>query len=126
SVKKNLLLRIFVQGIKADYSDVLNLPEAIVRNVSRRYPGGMNLEWLEWLLLRGDERIIKGFHIKFGPSEFSRSGNAIMILKEEDSWGVPNKHASRGKHNFITDAIDTILSSNKLIRIFEKRMKNAF
>lgn len=123
---KKTMMTVVVQGIKSDYSDVFALSEAETLNISKRYPGGQTLPWLEWLLEKGDTRFIKEYVIEFGSFlDRSRSGGAIMVHDEDETWGVPTEHASRGLSNFLTDAIEVALKSDKMVQIFQNRIANA-
>ncbi len=75
---------------------------------------GYKLPWLEWLLLRGSDKIVKNFEVAFGSSQYSRSGMAIMKASS-GSWRVPPQFAGTSKNNWTTRAIskaeDAIKSS---------------
>lgn len=68
---------------------------------------GYYLPWLEWLLLKGNNPIIKKFEVKLGPNPKSRTGNAIMI-KSSSNWSVPSAFAGTTTNNWFTRALDTI------------------
>lgn len=61
------------------------------------------IPWLEWLLTRGTEIVIGGFHVTNGQFETSRSGQAVMTKK--GSFGVDGEHSGTVSDNFITRAI---------------------
>lgn len=65
---------------------------------------GYKLPWLEWLLLRGADNIVKNYEVEFGPSQYSRSGMAIM-KSSSASWRVPPQFAGTAKYNWTTRAI---------------------
>lgn len=68
---------------------------------------GYKLPWLEWLLLRGSDRIIKNYEVSFGPYDNSRSGMAIM-KSSKSSWRVPPQFSGTSKDNWTTRAISKI------------------
>lgn len=75
-------------------------PDAFVVDDIRGY----KLPWLEWILLRGTDSIVKNYEVEFGPSQYSRSGMAIMKASS-GSWRVPPQFAGTSKYNWTTRAI---------------------
>jgi len=69
---------------------------------------GYTLPWLEWLLLRGNDILVKEFSVKYTTSNRSRSGMAIMEPSDGTNWRVPAQFAGTQTNNWITRAIDTI------------------
>lgn len=68
---------------------------------------GYSLPWLEWLLLRGNSVIVKGYSVQFGPNPNSRSGSAVMVSSDQ-SWRVPPQFVGDAKNNWTTRAIEKI------------------
>lgn len=87
--------------IKADFADILGLPEATVVDMARGY----SLPWFEWLLLDGSKTIIPNHNVVFGPNSRSRTGGAIMRVSST-SWKVPSEFAGTISDNWITRSID--------------------
>lgn len=79
-----------------DFSDLLSLPEA-KNNVEDNYV----IEWLSWLLERGDSIIIDNYHIEYGP--FGRSGEGHMVIG--GVWHVDKLIAGNIKNNWLTRAL---------------------
>jgi hypothetical protein len=86
-----------------DFGGVLNTDAAMVVDEK----GGYKLPWLEWLLLRNNEFIIKNYEIQLGPNPASRTGNAIMV-ESNDSWRVPPAFAGSQENNWITRALEKV------------------
>lgn len=86
-----------------DFGGVLNSDAAIVVDAK----GGYKLPWLEWLLLRNNEFIVKNYEIQLGPNPSSRTGNAIMV-KSNDSWRVPPAFAGSKESNWTTRALEKV------------------
>ena len=84
-----------------NYSDVVSLPEAIF--VTEK---GVKLEWLRWLLLEGDKRIVSNYFFK--KSSRGRAGGGIMAQRQNASWGVPSQFAGTENNNFATRALEGI------------------
>jgi hypothetical protein len=99
--------------VPSDFSGIVDDPNAFVIDNDRGY----SLPWLEWLLLRGGEIIVRGFDIKYGSNPRSRSGEAIMVSSNKN-WRVPPQYAGTIKNNWITRALslveDKILDNIKL------------
>lgn len=92
-----------LQMIPSDFNDVINLPEATL--ITEK---GTDLNWLEWLLLFGNQTIIKDYTVKMGPNTRSRTGLAIMTGAIAGKWGVPSEFAGVQSNNWITRAIDSV------------------
>lgn len=71
---------------------------------------GYSLPWLEWLLLKGNEIIVKNYSVKYGSFGYSRSGMAIMT-PSSDSWRVPPQFSGTEKDNWTTRAINSVETS---------------
>lgn len=98
------------------FNGLLNDPSAIVDDTARGY----SLPWLEWLLLRGNQTIVKKYNVKFGPSASSRTGNAVMVASD-NSWRVPAEFAGTQNNNWTTRAVDRIEKS--LTDLIQKTME---
>ncbi len=93
-----------ITAIRSDYSDVLSQSEAIYST-----DAGTMIQWLEWLLLEGDRKIIKDFKISTDYNNLSRTGlGKIMVKSNKSSWGVPPEFAGFAGNNFVTRSLDTI------------------
>jgi hypothetical protein len=84
---------------------------------------GYSLPWLEWLLLKGNQIIVKNYEVKLGSNPRSRSGDAIMIASSS-SWRVPPQFAGTIKDNWTTRALSTIETkiSNLIKTTFESNI----
>ena len=86
-----------------DFGGVLNIDAAMVVDDK----GGYRLPWLEWLLLKNNEFIVKNYEVQLGPNSSSRTGNAIMV-KSNDSWRVPPAFAGSQESNWTTRALEKV------------------
>jgi hypothetical protein len=78
-----------------DFANILGLPEVSISIV------GGKLEWLRWLLERGNEMIVVGY--EYSPrSGFGRSRGGVMT--EGTSWRIPPSYSGTPDDNFITRA----------------------
>jgi hypothetical protein len=86
-----------------DYGGALGDASALVVDDQRGY----SLPWLEWLLLKGNQIIVRDFSVKFGSNANSRSGDAIMV-PSSSSWRVPPEFAGTITDNWTTRALSKI------------------
>jgi hypothetical protein len=95
-----------------DINGIINDPSAIMEDTTRGY----SLPWLEWLLFKGNQTIIKGYSVKLGPNNNSRTGNAIMVTSNS-SWRVPAEFAGTVSDNWTTRAVERLeLNIYKIIQ----------
>jgi hypothetical protein len=92
--------------VKKDFSDLLSLGAATINTEK-----GVQLNWLEWLLVQGDTVIISNYDFILGPSPYSRTGMGIMRERSGGSWRVPPEYAGTVNNNWITRAIDSAAQS---------------
>jgi hypothetical protein len=86
-----------------DYGGALGDTSAFVVDDQRGY----SLPWLEWLLLKGNQIIVRDFAVKFGPNPNSRTGDAIMV-PSSSNWRVPPEFAGTITDNWTTRALSKI------------------
>lgn len=89
--------------IPSDFSGVVGSEESVVVDNMRGY----SLPWLEWLLLKGSQIIVRDYEVKVGSNPYSRSGDAIMVSSSKN-WRVPPEFAGTVTDNWTTRALSTI------------------
>lgn len=89
--------------IPSNFDGIVNSEEAVVTDEMRGY----SLPWLEWLLLKGSQIIVRNYEVKFGSNPYSRSGDAIMVSSSKN-WRVPPEFVGTVTDNWITRALSTI------------------
>ncbi len=123
-------------AFRADFADAMNSGAATYRTSgSRRFPGGVNLPWLQWLLFDGDRVVIPDYDIlvagaapptgyakrKVSRFSASRTGKAVMVKRDYtgrsrhhasqgrtgSGWRVPPEYAGTASRNWLTEAADT-------------------
>lgn len=82
---------------------------------------GYSLPWLEWLLLKGNSPIIKGYSVKFGNNSNSRTGDAIMI-SSNSSWRVPTEFVGSQTDNWTTRALAQI--EDKIMNLIQSSIED--
>lgn len=118
---------ITVGAIVADFSDVLNHPEATITTDK-----GEVLPWLHWLLLEGDRIIIADYNIRFGnysSNKFnSRSEQAIMYKSGTGMWRVPPQYSGTANNNWLTRAIFDVSAAyvDMVGQVIQEKIEAAF
>jgi hypothetical protein len=98
-VNKNLVGGVYLNFIGSTFSDLLSLEEGYVDTEK-----GEKLHWLDWLLNRGFQTLVIGYHFMVKVDDpNSRSGGGIMVKR--GTWRVPPEFAGTIDDNFITRAI---------------------
>ena len=109
-----------INMIKSDYSDVLSASAATITDSGT----GSRVPWLEWLLLRGGDVLVKDYEIQIGPNPRSRTGMAIMVSSNSD-YRLPAKFAGTESNNWVYRAIskiDDATMQNIVKRALEKNL----
>lgn len=96
-----------INMIKSDYSDVLSSQNANIIDANT----GSVVPWLEWLLLRGGDILVKDYEVKFGPNPRSRTGMAIMVSSNRN-YRIPPQFAGTPNNNWVYRAISKIDDSS--------------
>jgi hypothetical protein len=106
-----------LQAIRGDYSDVFSAAEAI--QITNK---GTTLEWLQWLLTRGDTTIIREYDVAEVPGKRGRSGGLLTMQENKFArWSVPSEYAGTAHNNWITKIVDSI----PLDYIVEQKIKRS-
>tara|TARA_B100001769_G_C22092634_1_gene589325 strand:+ start:287 stop:928 length:642 start_codon:yes stop_codon:yes gene_type:complete len=117
-VGKSLKGGIVIEAIQSDnISNIIYADEAYV--FDRK---GYSMPWLEWLLLRGNSVLVKGYEVKYGPSPFSRSGNGIMVNSNQD-WRVPPEYKGTAGDNWTTRAISRL--DREIVSIIKRNIEKS-
>lgn len=99
-----------------DFNGVLSDSAAIVQDNARGY----SLPWLQWLLLEGNNIIVKKYDVELGTYPGSRSGGAIMVSSNK-SWRVPPEFVGTQRNNWTTRAISKI--DDKIMNLMKKEIE---
>jgi hypothetical protein len=82
---------------------------------------GYVLPWLEWLLLKGNEVLVKNYSVNYTSSSRSRSGMALMV-KSDRGWRVPPNFTGSENNNWITRAVKK--SESQIISAIKNNIEN--
>jgi len=99
-----------------DFANVLAL-EAGKVNAKHKKDGPYTMHWLDWLLNRGDEPIVKGYQYVEGSR--GRSGKGIMEKGDAEVWRVPPEYSGTEDENFITRALQSDNMINEMNEILK-------
>lgn len=103
--------------IKSDFSDILSLPESVViDDIS-----GSSIPWLRWLLLEGNQILVRNYTVQMGNNPRSRTGSAIMVSSQKINWRVPAQFAGTINNNWVTRAIERL--DDSLLQQIEKELE---
>ena len=106
-----------ISMIKSDYSDVLGAAGATITDAET----GSFVPWLEWLLLRGGDILVKDYEVLVGPNPRSRTGMAVMVSSKKD-YRMPAKFAGTESNNWVYRAISR-LDDSKMQNIIQKALE---
>ena len=112
-------------SVYLDVVDVLDELKLVKLGIQQTKKG-KDLNWIEWLLVRGNEIIIDEYQILFSSNRFqgwSRTGEAIMAKGANQRWSVPTLHSGTINDNWVTKAIAQM--STELIAIIEQEYARA-
>jgi hypothetical protein len=103
---RGITCKLYLNMVADGYHSVLSMMES--HYVTEK---GVNIPWLQWLLMQGDAKLVMGYDVKWNPqhSGYSRTGTALMIRSKEKRWGIPPEYAGNFDNNFVTRALDTII-----------------
>lgn len=94
-----------------DFANLLTLPQGYTTY------SGVNLHWLEWMLLRGDEIIVVGY--EYNPKTgIGRTGLGNMV--PGNGFRVPPQYSGTKDNNFITRALIGPEQEKDITKIFQK------
>ena len=103
----------------ASFQNVLSISGSSISYLSKTYKQNVTLEWLDWLINRGDEIIVGNF--SFDPSGKGRAGSGRM--KKGGSWRVSPRYAGTESDNFITRALQNDSLQEEMAVVIEKTIK---
>lgn len=81
---------------------------------------GFDVDWLEWILVRGNQIVVYDYVVDYGWPSHSRTNDAIM-LKYPGVWQVPSQFSGVKEDNFITRSIEK--ASKEIEDIILKNMQ---
>lgn len=101
-----------------DIGGVINTAQAQVNDTERGYV----LPWLEWLLLKNNQILVRNYEVQLTSNPRSRSGMALMVSSDKN-WRVPPAFAGSATNNWTTRAAARI--ENNVYSIIRKHIEAA-
>jgi hypothetical protein len=103
-----------------NFANVLSVSGSTVDYFSKRNKENVTLEWLDWLLTRGDAIIVGKFH--FEPTAGrGRTGGGRM--EKGGSWKINSQFSGTVSDNFISRALEGKSIRGKMTKIIEQTIK---
>ena len=103
-----------------DFNEALSISGSTIDYFSKTYNQLVSIEWLDWLLTRGDSIIVSDFHFESGSE--GRSGEGSM--KPGKTWRISPRYAGTSSDNFITRAINKKATQKKIIKVVKAEIKS--
>ena len=103
----------------SDFSDVLGISEGVVEYFSKKYEGMVKLDWLNWLLTRGDD-IIVGDYSFIERTGSGRSGLGAMAAG--GLFRIPPEYSGTEADNFITRTLLSEAVTDKILQVVEQHI----
>jgi hypothetical protein len=126
---KDLNMVINIEAIRADYSDVLNLPLSKYISVnndsrSKRFGTATEINWLKWLLLEAETITISNWTVEQVDGVRRRSarsglGGLIMRPSKSKNWTMPGI----GKINFVDNILESSAFQDRVLDIIVNKTK---
>lgn len=107
-----------------DYKNLLGVDGSTTTYFSKYYKKMVTLDWLDWLVRRGDEIIVAGFHVEYG--NHGRSGKAKMKKSTGSSWKVDSAYSGTVSDNFISRSLNDPSVRNSMLKVLNKMMNDYF
>jgi len=114
----NLVGGLTVTVQPADFRNLLGLPISPIKYQSKKQKKMVSLDWLDWLLYRGDKIIVQNYRVEAGP--FGRSGLAKMKGKQGSMWRVDPAYSGTVDDNFVTRALDDPLARHDILVVLDR------
>lgn len=109
----------FIGMIDDDWEDVLNADGA-----TYEAENGSIIRWLDWLLLEGRRKIVRGYQVEFGPFGRTKIAHMVVTDRASESWGIPPEHAGTTNNNFVTRALEEANLEEVILGIIQEEFEN--
>ena len=107
-----------------DYKNLLGIDGSTTTYFSKYYKKMVTLDWLDWLVRRGDEIIVAGFYVSYGAH--GRSGKAKMKKSSGGIFKVSAEYSGTISDNFISRALNDPSVRNSLLKVMNKLLNENF
>ena len=107
-----------------DFSNISNMPDSSIKYYSKRYNRIVNLDWLDWLLNRGEEVIVSDYIVEYG--SHGRSGKAKMKRSTGAAWKIDSAYSGTADDNFISRSLNDPSVRNNILKVLNQLMNQYF
>lgn len=102
-----------IQAFQADFQDIIQQEGAFYTSINMKGEA-TSIPWLKWLLLLGDNVIVRTHFYVEGPQyiKYSRTRRGIMMPKfkgHKIGWRVPPEFSGTGRNNWVTRGVKAVL-----------------
>lgn len=99
--------------LRTGYADILGLSSAQYDS------NGHPIEWLNWLLTKGDRLIVYGYHYVNASGFGLATSRAGGLMYKKGAWRMPAEFSGTAQNNFLTRAFDDISVQNAIAKEIE-------
>ena len=103
----------------SNFANVLGISEGVVEYFSKRYEAMIKLDWLNWLLTRGDDIIVGDYSFIQKPG-IGRSGLGAMTAG--GVFRIPPEYSGTQDDNFITRTLLSEAVTDQLTQVLEQHI----
>ena len=114
-------LNIYIQP--AGLRNLLELSGGSYKYYSRTYKQYVEINWLDWLIRKGDAILVGKFEFEEAGSKGFQGRSGMGTMVRGGMWRVPPLHAGTIDDNFITRAISHTDTVNSILKLIEKNFK---
>ena len=111
-------LEIYIQP--SSFDNVLSIGDSSITYYSRKYKREVELEWLDWMLKRGDAIIVGAFH--YEPA-IGKGRSRLGRMQKTGSWRIASNYAGTVDDNFISRALGNKDTQRVISKIVSKAVE---
>jgi hypothetical protein len=102
--------------LRTGYGDILGLPSAQYDS------NGHLIEWLNWLLTKGDGVIISKYHFRNAGGRGLKGSRAGGLMFKGGTWKMSPQYSGTQKDNFLTRAFEDKFVQQAIANVIEKEI----
>ena len=114
-------LNIYIQP--ANLRNLLELAGGSYKYYSRTYKQYVEIDWLDWLIRKGDAILVGQFKFEEAGSKGFQGRSGMGTMVRGGIWRVPPLHAGTIDDNFITRAVSDEETVSSILKLIEKNFK---
>jgi hypothetical protein len=106
--------------LRTGYGDILGLPDSFYDS------NGHKIEWLNWLLTKGDGIIVSGYRYRDASGRGRAGSRAGGLMYKGGAWRVPPQFSGTARNNFLTRAFDVPYIQQEIGLVIENELSKRF